>query len=90
MDLYNKSDMQYTDYQWTAYPKIIGNPDSASFNKFEGFEVLDFINALAELWGFKSRVNCMKMEKMIREKLPSNIITQDDVKEWIKFNWDSH
>jgi hypothetical protein len=45
---------------------------------------------LAILWEFKSRVSCMKMEKMIREKLPSNIIMQDDVKEWIRLNWSSY
>jgi hypothetical protein len=72
MALFKKSDMQFKDYQWTAYPndnpKVTGKPDSTRFNRHEGYEVLYLINALAEEWNFKNVDSCLKMEKMIREK----------------------
>jgi hypothetical protein len=48
MALFNISDIQYNDYQWTAYPndnpKVTGKPDSTKFNRHEGYEVLYLIN----------------------------------------------
>lgn len=91
MELFNKADMQFENYQWTAYPNdnphITGKPDSTRFNRHEGYEVLYLINSLAESWEFKKISSCLKIEKMIREKLPSTTITQIDVKEWIRINW---
>ena len=91
MALFNKTDMTYKEYQWTAYPndnpRITGKPDSTRFNRHEGYEVLYLINALAESWELKQINSCLKIEKMIREKLPSTTITQIDVKEWIRINW---
>ena len=91
MALFNKTDMTYKEYQWTAYPNdnpgITGKPDSTRFNRHEGYEVLYLINALAESWKLKQINSCLKIEKMIREKLPSTTITQIDVKEWIRINW---
>jgi hypothetical protein len=93
MALFNISDMQYRDYQWTAYPndnpRVTGKPDSTRFNRHEGYEVLYLINALAEEWNFKNVASCLKMEKMIRVKLPSDAIMQVNVKEWIRQNWNS-
>lgn len=93
MELFSKSDMQYKDYQWTAYPndnpRVAGKPDSTRFNRHEGYEVLYLINALADEWNFKNVADCLKIEKMIRRKLPSNTIMQVDVKEWIRQNWNS-
>lgn len=91
MALFNKSIMQYRDYQWTAYPndnaRVTGKPDSTRFNRHEGYEVLYLINALAEEWDFKNVNSCLKMEKLIREELPSKTIIQVDVKQWIRKNW---
>lgn len=93
MALYSKSDMKYTDYKWTAYsdddPKIKGYPDYTKFDRNEGHEVLYLINALADEWSFQNTASCLIMEKMIREKLPSNIIIQVYVKEWIRLYWNS-
>lgn len=93
MTLFKKSDMQYKDYQWTAYPndnpKVTGKPDSTRFNRHEGYEVLYLINALSEIWEFKNVASCLKMEKIIREKLPSSEVMQTDVKKWISQNWNN-
>jgi len=91
MALFNKNDMHFKNYQWTAYPndnpRITGKPDSTRFNRHKGYEVLYLINALAESWELKQINSCLKIEKMIREKLPSTTITQINVKEWIRINW---
>ena len=93
MTLFKKLDMQYKDYQWTAYPndnpKVTGKPDSTRFNRHEGYEVLYLINALSEIWEFKNGASCLKMEKIIREKLPSSEVMQTDVKKWISQNWNN-
>ena len=85
MALYKKSDMIYDDYSWTAYenddPKISGEPDSTLFNRHEGYEVLYMINKMAS-----SISNGKKIEKLIHNKLPSNIRKQSSVRDWIKDN----
>lgn len=94
MALFNKSDMQFADYKWTAYPnddpKVIGPPDSTLFNRHEGYEVLYLINKLAEIWDFKRKSSGEKMERMIRSSLPSEMVNQDQVRKWIHDNWDNH
>ena len=52
---YKKSDMVFTDYQWTAKadhdnPKIIGGADRSELNRTEGYEMLYFLNSLAHSW----------------------------------------
>lgn len=93
MGLITKSDLKYT-YSWTAVdgddPKISGNPDSTKFNRHEGYEVLYLINKLSEIWKFKQKSSALKLEKMIKEHLPSNIQSQEGVKNWLKTNWDNH
>ena len=91
MPLFNKTDMTYNGYQWTAYPndnpKVTGNPDSTRFNRNEGYEVLYLVNTLANGWNLNQVEDCQKIEKMIHKGLPSNIIMQIEVKNWIKSNW---
>lgn len=91
MALFNRTDMTYRGYQWTAYPndnpKVTGNPDSTRFSRNEGYEVLYLINTLAKGWNLNKVSDCQKMEKMIQEGLPSTTIMQVDVKEWIRINW---
>jgi hypothetical protein len=94
MALFNKIDMTYKGYQWTAYPndnaKVTGNPDSTRFNRHEGYEVLYLINTLANGWNLNKVSDCQKMEKMIHKGLPSNAIMQIDVKNWIEVNWGNY
>jgi len=93
MIVHKKTDMLFDDYQWSVYPKnnpkINGKPDTTKFNRSEGYEVLYLINVLAEIWEFKNARSCIKMEKMIRRKLPTAIIIQADVKEWISKHWNA-
>ncbi|MCQ8182648.1 hypothetical protein NP603_16120 [Methylomonas sp. SURF-1] len=90
MPLINKSELNYR-YSWTAIPgdnpKVTGEPDSTRFSRNEGYEVLYLINKLAEIWDFKKLASAHKIEKMIKNELPSDIQTQKGVKDWIKANW---
>lgn len=90
---YSKNDMVYTDYSWTAIkgddPKISGKPDSTMFNRHEGYEVLYLINALAKEWNLSQKNTGQKMERMIRLKLPTDIRSQENVRNWIKNNWNN-
>ncbi len=93
MGLISKSDLQY-DYSWTAIdgdnPKVTGQPDSTLFNRNEGYEVLYLINKLAELWNLKQKASCLKIERMIKKHLPSDVRSQINVKKWLADNWKNY
>jgi hypothetical protein len=86
-----KQDLYYCDYTWTDYlpnsPKISGRLDTTRFNRMEGNEVLYLINKITQMWDFTKLESCLRMERIIREKLPATILTQEDVATWIQINW---
>ncbi len=94
MAFYKRSDMIYEGYSWKAYgnddPKVTGDPDSTLFSRKEGYEVLYFINKLAEKHKLKLKKSGEKIEKMINEYLPSNVRSQSNVEEWIVKNWKNY
>lgn len=91
MAFYTKSDMVYSDYSWTAHsnddPKITGAPDNTLLNRNEGYEVLYFINKMAEIHYLKNKKDGEKIEMMLREKVPSYLQSQGQIKWWIENNW---
>lgn len=91
MAIISKSDLFYKDYSWTTYadddPKVTGKPDSTFLNRKEGYEVLYFINKLMEIFNLKEKSNGEKIEKMIREKVPSSLKSQENILKWIEKNW---
>lgn len=91
MALLAKSDLQ-SQYSWTAIPgdnpRITGKPDSTLFNRHEGYEVLYLINAIGEEQGWKQKASGLKLEKMIKQNLPSDVRSQENVKKWLLNNWD--
>jgi hypothetical protein len=93
MALISKSDLVYQDYSWSTYedddPKVTGEPDSTLLNRKEGYEILYFINKLAEIHKLKEKSSGKKIEKMIREKVPTNLRSQSKIKEWIEKNWNN-
>jgi len=94
MTRYNKSDMVYKDYSWTAIkgddPKITGEPDSTLFNRHEGYEVLYMINKCMVKWEFHSVSSGQKIEKMIRLHLPSDTRSQKNVYDWLDRNYNNY
>ena len=91
MGLLIKEELFYKDYSWKAYlhdnPKISGLPDSTLLNRKEGYEVLYFINKFSEIHTFKQKISATKVEKMIREEVPSDLHSQKNIREWIEKNW---
>lgn len=91
---YLASQMVYNDYKWTAKadhdnPKIIGGNEKSELNRTEGYEMLYFINSLALSWNWpQNALNSMQsLEKIIRERVPSNIRTHIEIKTWIEANY---
>lgn len=92
--MFNKSDMVYSDYKWTAQadldnPKIIGGTDHSELNRTEGYEMIYYIRSLARTWNWKDDAirACQKLERTIRSKVPENIRTHLAIKTWIEHNF---
>ena len=90
---FHKTDMYYTDYYWTDFntnhPKISGKLDETKFNRNEGNEVLYLIHKIITLWDFTKMESCIKLERIIKEKLPQTVKTQIETVTWIQINWKS-
>jgi hypothetical protein len=90
MDVISKSDLQYI-YSWHAYgdddPEVTGKPDSTELNREEGYEVLPFINEFCKRHECKELFYALKVEKMIKEDVPSDIRSRKKIDEWIIENW---
>jgi hypothetical protein len=91
MALYSKSDMIYHDYSWTVYdhdnPKVTGEPDSTLLNRHEGYEMLYFINKYAQNHSILQIWLCQRIERIIRQQVPSHIHSQREITRWIEENW---
>ena len=92
MGLIARSDLLFADeYSWTVFdaedPRVAGKLDWTPFSATEGYELLFLINALAETWKFDTTAPAHKVEKMIRNLLPTGKISQQEVKKWVKINW---
>jgi hypothetical protein len=90
MDVISENDLQYK-YSWHVYgdddPEATGEPDSTELNREEGYEVLPFINKYCKRYGWKTLGSALKVEKMIKEKLPSDIHSREKIDTWIAKNW---
>ncbi|SHG06241.1 hypothetical protein [Chryseobacterium sp. OV279] len=91
MALITKTDLYFTDYSWSAIepddPRVTGEPDSTLLNRKEGYEILYFINKLSDIWSLQNKLSAIKIEKMIRFEVPSNIHSQLNIRTWIHDNW---
>lgn len=93
MALLTKKDLEDRgkySYTWKATPgdnpHIIGKPDSSRLSRKEGYEVLNFINHLADKLGVYRRDLGFKLEDMIHA---NTLEMREDVTYWIQNNWDA-
>ncbi|MNZ94143.1 hypothetical protein D3C78_1132440 [compost metagenome] len=92
MGLFKESDMQY---RYSAVhtkqdnPKLRGEPDSSLLSRTEKYEILYFVNKLAEKWKFTTIAGCQKIERLIH-KAPSDLRSQEHVMNWIVANWEKY
>lgn len=93
MALLNTNDLQFT-YSWSAIPpddaRVTGVPDSTLLNRNEGYEVLAFLNRLAQVSKWTNKAPALKAERMIRNNLPGNIRSHSNVWQWLVDNWQQH
>ncbi len=97
---FNKNDLYYKDYIWTTQysnddPKVTGAPDRTLLARREGWEMLYFVNKLAQKWNWQEPVavrGYQKIERSIREYVPGDVRSQENIKAWIEQNhkafWD--
>ena len=55
----------------------------------EQLRIKYLINKIRELWDFNKIESYIKIERIIKERLPNNITTQEDAVTWIQINWRS-
>ena len=88
--LFSRRNLFYSDYKWNTYPpddpRTNGRPDGTPFTKDEGNEVIYLINRLMVLWDYRFSNTGNKMEKLIHDKMPADIATQEQVQQWLKAN----
>jgi hypothetical protein len=89
---FSKSDLFYKDYVWTTKysnddPRVTGEPDKTLLARTEGWEMLYFVNKLVEIWNWSASVsNYQKIERAIRERVPGNERSQENIRIWIEQN----
>ncbi|MEI6855903.1 hypothetical protein [Psychrilyobacter sp.] len=92
MNVHSKSNLIYKHYSWKIFeeknPKITGKLDSTIFNKNEGYEMLYLIKKMTEIWQLDDRDSRRKIEKIIYKTLPADKKEQEEVKNWVRDNWD--
>ena len=88
-----KSNLQYP-YPKSATsgddPSSRSEPDSSLLNRHEWYEMLYFCNKFANEHtdGRKSKSEiAQKAERLIHEKLPSNLRSHAHVQDWLERNW---
>lgn len=95
MSTISASDLQHT-YSWSAIrgddPRLTGKPDDMLLNRHEGYEVLAYINSFCSRhnWTpgpYATKVDALKVERLIRNQLPSNIRSRKNVDEWLVKHW---
>ena len=90
METFGKDDLVY-EYRWSEYekddPLVSGVPDTTTFDRKEGWQVLYVINHLTNHLAWDVGSFGKKIEKLIHDRLPEDIISQKDTIEWIKEHW---
>jgi hypothetical protein len=90
MILFSRRNLHYSDYKWSVYPHndphVNGKPDGTLFNREEGNEMVYLVNRLMILWDYRFSNTGNKIEKLIHDKLPADILSQEEVQKWIKGN----
>lgn len=89
MSIFTRGDLK-NKYSWSAdggdNPKLKGEPDASLLDRTEGYEVLYMIQKLMKVWDLKKVESGQKIERLIHE-CPSNLRSQENVKNWIHKSW---
>jgi|KBSMisStaDraftv2_1062788.scaffolds.fasta_scaffold67335_5 hypothetical protein len=86
MDIYDRKDLLFDDYEWTeplTHVKLQGSPDRNMFNRNEGYNVLYIINYACGILNCKTKIEAGRMEILLHEKLPLEVKSQNSVSSWL-------
>ena len=83
---YNKTDLIY-QYCWTSDLSPETLVVNGAVDISQGEQVLYIINLFAQRRNFASRHSGVKIEKMLHIYLPAEIISLDEIMEWIEQRW---
>lgn len=93
MALLSTNDLQF-QYSWSAIApddaRVTGVPDSTLLNRNEGYEVLAFLNRLAQASRWSNKAPALKAERMIKNHLPGSIRSHVNVWQWLVDNWQQY
>lgn len=81
----NKNHLKYKDYNWVDEPTDYETLEV--IDRYNGFEILLFINFIMNEWGFKKLETFHRIEKMIREDVPLHLNSKEIIFKWIVNNW---
>ena len=86
MGLINKNDLKL-EYSWTTRasdnPIDHDNLGSKVFDRRNGNDVLRIINNYSEKRNVRDKDALLRAEPLIREKMPKDIRTEDDIMNWL-------
>ncbi len=90
---FKESDLKYPGYSRTRLygdSRITGPLDATLLNRSEMYEMLYFINTYMENENLYNVSDGHKIEKMIKDYIPSTLRSQENIKNWIKNNWNQY
>ena len=86
---YTKSDMVYKGYSWelikSDQPK--DNKTDLLLNRYNGHQVLDFINKIAKTLRLSKKAQVNKLEEIIQKEVPPDLTSRQEIQKWIIENW---
>lgn len=88
---YTKEEMVFMDYQWESRyhnenPEERGVPGYTFLNRWEGYEILYFINRCTYVWNWgKERIHAYQnLERILRDGIPCFVRTHEEVRRFIE------
>ena len=94
MWFFKRDNMFFLDYLWEYHPAVdphVPTPAEKSlFNKEDGNHVLYMVNKLFKLKRLEGLQSAHKIERIIRSKLPVELVYHRDVRQWLFENWEKY
>ncbi len=86
---YTKSDMVYKGYSWELVKSDHSKDNKADLllNRYNGHQVLDFINEITKTLALTKKSQVNKLEEIIQKKVPPDLTSRQEIQKWIVENW---
>jgi hypothetical protein len=93
MAFFTKADLKF-NYSWKAKqegdnPNLTGHPDRDLIDRNEGYEVLYYINKVAQESNWTSKSSGHKLERMLKE-VPGSLRSRKNITNWMIQNWNNY